>query len=159
MCAENSDWLTRLDEYRLVAFELAQRGNDPVETVPVAGRSADSAVDDEFARSFGNIRIEVVHQHPEGRFGQPAFGTDFGSTRRSDRPLVVHSAVHDKGPFSSSVGNGLLSSREIAIVGRAPAVTNDVAAARSPAIYRSLPKAGTFSRSRAITAASAGLVV
>src|ERR1700682_6156750 len=131
MGAENSDRFARLNQQRLVALELTQRGYDPIEAVPVAGGTADSAVDDKLARPLGDIRIEIFHQHAERGFRQPALGADLGPARSPDRAVVVQSAVHEKGPFSASSGNGLLLSTEIAAVGNAPASTSAVAFARS----------------------------
>ena len=134
MGAENSDRLARLDDQRLVAIELAQRGNNPIETVPVAGCTTNSAIDDKFARPFGNVRIEIVHQHSQRRFRQPALGADPGPVGRSDRTVVIQSAVHDRRPFSASIGNGLFSSTEIAAAGNMPASTSAAAFARSSAM-------------------------
>ena len=65
MRAEHADGLARLHEQRLVAFEPSQRGDDTVEALPVARGTADAAVDDELARPFGDLGVEIVHQHAQ----------------------------------------------------------------------------------------------
>ena len=87
--AENADRLARLDEQRLVVAEPLQRGHDGIEALPVARRLADPSIDDELLGPLGHLRIEVVHQHPQGRFLLPALAARFGSTRGSDRSRRV----------------------------------------------------------------------
>ncbi len=72
--AEDADRLARLHQQGLVVVEALERGDDAIETFPVAGGAADAAIDHELARFFRDIRIEVVHQHAHRRFGQPGFG-------------------------------------------------------------------------------------
>ena len=40
--------------------------------LPVARRAADAAVDHEFLGPLGHRRVEVVHEHAQRRFGEPA---------------------------------------------------------------------------------------
>ena len=91
--AKHADGLAGLHKQRLVGFELAQARNDAVETVPVAGSTADAAVDDELTRLLRHLRIEVVHEHAHRRFRQPALGAQFGATRGAYASGVVD-AVH-----------------------------------------------------------------
>ena len=72
MRLEYADGLARLHKQRFVVVELAQCGEDGVETGPVARGAADAAIDDEPLRVFGDFGIEVVLQHPIGCFGEPA---------------------------------------------------------------------------------------
>ena len=90
--AEDPDWLAGLDEERLVVAECAQRRDDAVVAVPVARSAADAAVDDQLLGPLRDLRIEVVHQHPERRFGEPAARGQRGAARRADRSAtsVVH---------------------------------------------------------------------
>ena len=74
MGAEDADRLAGLHQQRFVGFEAAQRGDDAIETVPVARGAADAAIDHELARAFGDLGVEVVHEHAQRRFGQPALG-------------------------------------------------------------------------------------
>ena len=87
--AEHADRLPRLDEQRLVAFQAAQGRDDAVERLPVARRPADAAIDDELARPLGDVGIEIVHEHPERRFGQPALGAELGSAGAADDAHIV----------------------------------------------------------------------
>ncbi len=70
--AENADRFSGLHEQRLVVLEAAQDRENRVESFPVARGFAYSAVDDELVGVLRNFRVEVVLQHPERRFGQPA---------------------------------------------------------------------------------------
>src|SRR3546814_7711208 len=50
---------------------------------------SDAAIDDELVRRLGDIGVEIVHQHPHRRLGEPAFRADLGSGRRPDHAAVV----------------------------------------------------------------------
>ena len=54
----------RLHQQRLIVIEPAQRRDDRVEGWPVACRLAGAAVDDEVLRPLGDLRVEVVAEHP-----------------------------------------------------------------------------------------------
>ncbi len=97
---EHADRLARLDEQRLVRFEPAQRLDDTVEGVPIARGAADAAVDDELARPLGDVRIEIVHQHAQRGFGEPALGGQLGSVRRADDAHIVEAGGKRHGGFS-----------------------------------------------------------
>jgi hypothetical protein len=62
---------------------LAINTRGAFETLPVSRGAADAAVDDELARPLRHLRVEVVHQHPERRFGEPALRGDFFPARRA----------------------------------------------------------------------------
>ena len=49
--------------------------------LPVAGRAADAPVDDEVLRALRHLRVQVVHEHAEGRFLLPGAARE----RRSPR--------------------------------------------------------------------------
>ena len=70
--AEDGDRLAALDEQRLVVGEAAQLPDDRVERLPAARGSAGSAVDDQVVGTLGDLRVEVVHEHPERGFLLPA---------------------------------------------------------------------------------------
>ncbi len=99
MGAKDADGLARLDKQRLVRSETAERRDDRVEGLPVARRPADAAIDDELVRPLGDVGIEVVHQHPQRRFGQPALCADLGPARRADDPHVVETGGDGHGRF------------------------------------------------------------
>src|ERR1700723_2881750 len=65
-----------------------------------ARRSPDAAIDDELARTFGDVGIEIVHEHAQGRFGQPALGAEFGSVGRADDAHIVDAGWRGHGPRS-----------------------------------------------------------
>src|SRR4029078_13091079 len=70
----------------LVVFERLQGAHDRLVAVPVPRRLARTAVDDEVLGTFGDVRVEVVHQHPEGGLLDPAFALPLRAARRPDRP-------------------------------------------------------------------------
>ena len=74
--AEHADRLAGLHQQRLVLVQRLQRRDDAVEILPGAGGAADAAVDHQFVRIFGNVGIEIVHQHAQRRFGHPALGVE-----------------------------------------------------------------------------------
>ena len=71
---ENTDRFARLDQQRFVILQPFEHFDNFVVTVPVTRCSTDTAVDDQLLRAFRDLRVEIVHQHAQGRFGQPAFG-------------------------------------------------------------------------------------
>ena len=87
--AEHADWFAGLDEQRLVAFKPAQGRDDAVERLPVARCAPDAAIDHELARTFGDVGIEIVHEHPERRLGEPALGAEGRAVRAANHPFVV----------------------------------------------------------------------
>ena len=101
--AEHADRLAGLDEQRLIALEPAQRRDDAVERRPVARRPADAAIDDELARPLGDVGIEIVHEHPQRRFGQPALGAELGSAGRADDAHIVDAGWRGHGLSPSQV--------------------------------------------------------
>ncbi len=70
--AKHADRLAGLDEQRLVAGQRAQRARDRVEGLPRARGAARAAVDDEIGGALGDVRVEVVVQHPHCRLLRPA---------------------------------------------------------------------------------------
>ena len=96
--AEDADRLAGLDQQRLVGLELLQRRDDAVEVVPGPRRPADAAVDHELVRVLGHVGVQVVHQHPHRRLGQPGLGADLGAGRRVDVAGVVARVGHRRSP-------------------------------------------------------------
>ena len=90
---EHADRLARLDQQRLVVLQLAQRREDRVEALPVAGGAADAAVDDELLRVLGDLRIEIVLDHAQRGFGEPALRRARGAARRADHAVGVARAA------------------------------------------------------------------
>ena len=71
---QHADRLARLDEQGLVVLQCLQHFDDLVEAGPIARRAADAAVDDQFLGLLRDLRIEVVHEHAQRRFGEPGLG-------------------------------------------------------------------------------------
>ncbi len=84
MRPDDPDRLARLDEQRLVVLESAELADDGVEGLPRARGAAGAAVDDEVVGVLGDLRIEVVHEHPEGRFLRPAAAGELAPPWRAD---------------------------------------------------------------------------
>ena len=74
---------------RLVALEPLQRRDDPVEALPIARGAADAAIDHELARPLGDLGVEIVHEHAQRGFGEPALGGERRAARRADAAGVV----------------------------------------------------------------------
>ncbi len=91
--AEHTDRLARLDQQRLVLLEILQRREDLVVAFPVACRAADAAVHDERMRMLGDFRVEVVLDHPVGRFGQPGLADFLAAARRADRARRIETGI------------------------------------------------------------------
>ena len=49
----------------------------------------DPAVDDQALRVLGDFVVQVVHQHSDGGFGEPALGLDLASAAGADAAAVV----------------------------------------------------------------------
>ena len=96
--AENSDRFAALHQQGLVGLQPAQRGDGLVETFPVPRRLADAAIDDQFLRALRDLRVEVVHQHPQGRFRRPALGRDLGAPGAANLADVPLRSSHAPSP-------------------------------------------------------------
>ena len=72
------------DAFDAIVRELRRLADDGIERRPIAGRPAGAAVDDELVGVLGDLRVEVVHEHPEGRFLRPAAAGQLGPARGSD---------------------------------------------------------------------------
>src|SRR5690606_35235932 len=98
---EDADRLARLDQQALVVTETLQRGDDRLEALPVPGGLADAAVDHELRRVLGNLRIEVVHEHPQRRLGEPAARAEPVAAGRPDGAGEARSWCRGVHPGSS----------------------------------------------------------
>ena len=92
--AEHADRLARLHEQGLVLVEPLQGGDDAVEVAPRSRGAADAAVDHQLVRVLRHVGVEVVHQHPHRRLGQPGLRGDLGPGGRTDGADVGGGAVH-----------------------------------------------------------------
>jgi hypothetical protein len=110
MSTENADRLAGLDRECLIAIETAQRRDDPVEAFPVTRCTPDTTIDDEFAGLFGNVGVEVVHQHPQRCFRQPGLRRKLRATGRANDARVVdtcHGARSSEGGSGEVMWSGL----------------------------------------------------
>ena len=85
MGAEDAHRLARLDEQRLVVAEPQERPHDRTQGVVRPGRPAGAAVDHERLRVLGDLRVEVVEEHPQRRLGLPRAGVQLRAAWRPDR--------------------------------------------------------------------------
>ena len=92
--AEHADRLAGLDQQRLVGVERAQRLDDAIEAFPVARRAADAAVDDQLVRILRDLGVEIVHQHAQRRFGQPALRCALRAARRAYGACAVSAVFY-----------------------------------------------------------------
>ncbi len=65
-----------------------------VEALPVARRPPDAAVNHQLVRLLGDLGVEVVHQHAQRRFGEPALGGKLRAARRPNDAGVVETSGH-----------------------------------------------------------------
>jgi hypothetical protein len=95
---KDADRLAGLDQQGFVVLEFAQGTQDRVEAFPVARGAADAAVDHQFGGIFRHFRIEVVLQHAEGGFGQPALAAQRVAARCADdtRGIDAGGGVHGR---------------------------------------------------------------
>ena len=98
--AEHADRLARLHQQRLVVLQRLERRDDLVEILPGARRPADAAIDDQLVRVFGDIGVEIVHQHAQRRFGLPGQRVEFGAARGADFADIVSRIGHHIALFS-----------------------------------------------------------
>ena len=108
---EDRDGLAGLDEQRLVVGEGPELADDRVERVPAPRRAAGPAVDDERVGVLGDLRVEVVHQHPEGGFLRPAAAGQLRPAGSADGPRSArHRPIRGHGRRARA-GHGAICSR------------------------------------------------
>ena len=86
---EHADRLTGLHQQGFVVVQIGEALDDLVVALPVARRTADTAVHHQFFGILGHLRVEVVHQHAQRRFGQPAFGGELVTAGGADFDVTV----------------------------------------------------------------------
>ena len=92
--AEDADRLARLHQQRLIVLQNPEAGYDGVEGRPAAGGLAAAAVDDELVGMLGDLRVDVVHQHPHGGFLRPCLAGELGAARSVHHTGPVHGPRH-----------------------------------------------------------------
>ena len=94
MRAEDRDRFAGLHDKCFIVLEAMKSRNDGIERRPAASRAAGAAVNHEFIWTFGDIRIEVVHQHAKRSFLRPSLAGDRRASRRADMAAErIHRAV------------------------------------------------------------------
>ena len=86
---EYANRLARLHQQGFVIVEVGQAFDDFVVALPVTRSPANTAIHHQLGRVLGHLRVEVVHQHPQGRFGHPAFGSELGAAGGADLTITV----------------------------------------------------------------------
>ncbi len=81
---QHAHGLAGLDEQRLVVAKHPQLADDRVEGIPRPRGTPGAAVDDEVVRVLGDLGVEVVHEHAQGRFLGPAATGQFGAPGGTD---------------------------------------------------------------------------
>ena len=89
MGPEDPHGLSRLDEKRLVVAKAQKRPHDLAECLVRPCCTARAAVHDERLGVLGDLRIEIVEEHPQRRLGLPRPGAQLGAARRSDRRQIA----------------------------------------------------------------------
>ena len=85
--AENSNGLAGLNKQRLIVLQIPERLHDCMERFPASGRPAGAPIDDEVIWVLGHLGIEVVHQHPQGGFLDPALAGALRAARGADASM------------------------------------------------------------------------
>ena len=85
MRAKHANWLAALHKQGFVGAQVFELAHDGVETIPVARRLPRAAVHDEIGRTFGDVGVEIVHQHPQRRFLLPSLARDTAAARGAHR--------------------------------------------------------------------------
>ena len=75
--------LAGLHQQGFIGFEVLEGFYDGVKGFPAARCTTGAAVDHEVLGALGNLGVEVIHEHAQGRFGLPRLGGQFGSARRA----------------------------------------------------------------------------
>ena len=86
---EYADGFAGLHQQGFVVVEVGQAFDDLVVALPVARGPADAAVHHQLFRVLGHLWVEVVHQHAQRRFSQPAFGGELVATGSADFNVTV----------------------------------------------------------------------
>ena len=80
--------LAGLHQQGFILFQHLKGGHNSVVALPVARRAPDAAVNHQLVGIFRDIGIEIVHQHAQRRFGEPAFRIEGSSARGADLLLA-----------------------------------------------------------------------
>ena len=76
--------LAGLDEQGLIGFQVLERVDDGVESLPRACGAAGAAVDHEVLGALRDLRVQVVHEHAQRCFSLPRLGVERRAARGAD---------------------------------------------------------------------------
>ena len=79
--SQDADGLAGLDKKGLVVVEVLRVADDRGVGVPAPGGAAGAAVDDELVGMFGDLRVEIVHQHAHRGFLGPSLAAALRAAR------------------------------------------------------------------------------
>ena len=88
MRLEHAHRFAGLHEQGLVIFQMLERLDDRVISLPAARRPPGAAVDHQIARPLSHFFVEVIHQHAHGRFLLPAPAGNLGAPRSANRSVA-----------------------------------------------------------------------
>ena len=114
---EHAHRLARLHQQGLIVVQVLQRGQDLVETCPVARRAADAAVHHQGLWVLGDFGVQVVLDHAVGRLGDPALAMQLAASGRADDTGGVDTGIvvgaHGRLLYSNAMrrGDGLRQRR------------------------------------------------
>ena len=130
--AEHRHRLAALHQQRLVVGQRLQRAHNRVEGFPGTRGAAGTTVHHEIIRAFGDVGIEIVHQHAERRLLLPSTTLHRTAARRPHfaRPTRIrHGTREDRG--------GRQTTKPSVMASRAPDATTSPSRAMSGAGGRS----------------------
>jgi len=93
MSLEDDHGFPRLDKKGLVFLKVLERIQNGVERIPGARSLPPAAVDYEILRPLGDLRIEVILNHPIGRFSQPGFAGELRAVWGMNRARARHKGL------------------------------------------------------------------
>ncbi len=84
MRREHPHRLARLHQQGFLLGQVLQGVDDAVVAIPVARGASDAPVHHEFGGIFGDLRVQIVHQHAQRRFGHPGTRAQGVAAGRAD---------------------------------------------------------------------------
>ncbi|EPA93923.1 hypothetical protein PG5_56480 [Pseudomonas sp. G5(2012)] len=101
---EHTDRLAGLHQQGLVVVQVGQALDDLVVALPVTRRTTDTTVHHQFLGVLGDFRVEVVHQHAQRSFGQPALGGQLVTAGSADFDVTQAGGLGGHGHLLSFTG-------------------------------------------------------
>ena len=89
MGLEHADRFAGLHQQGFVVVQIGEALDDLVVALPITCGAANAAVHHQLFRVLGHLRVEVVHQHAQRCFSQPAFGGELVTAGGADFDVTV----------------------------------------------------------------------